>query len=335
MSGADKSLQLLLELGNPATRRTRAQQVEHAMRVALTLMNADAVVVRAPGNRRGKRLALHGGSTAPAVLPPPPDGSSVVRILTENCVPLLVPNLADDQVLAQSDDCPGITAGPAMFIPLRQRDPAIGYLALYRRCGRAPFSPGDCRQIVLLTAWLSGALEVLRLSSGTERLVVTDDLTDVYNARFIDAALRREVRRAGRYGQELSIILIEVDNLEDFNSEHGELRGSALFTDLASLLTQQTRAFDLLGRHGHNGFMVILPQTDWDGAVVVAKRIRESVKRQELAEAEVGAVTVNIGVATFPSRGADTDEVIAAAERALRQGRKDDTDLESLEARAA
>jgi len=322
MSSNEKTLEALLELGNPASRRNRAEQVEQAMRVALLLMDADAAVVLPPASRNGKRLALHAGSAAAAVLPPPPQASEVVRSLTECYQPLLFPDLSHDARGAEGDDCPGVGSGPALFIPLRQRDSVPGYIAAYRRRGRAPFSVGDSRLIFLLSAWLSTTLEGLRLASGTERLAVTDDLTDVYNARFLETALRREIRRAGRYGQELSIVRIDVDNLKAYNNERGDLRGSLVLKEVASLIAQQTRSFDLMARYGGDDFIVILPQTGRDGALEVAERTRAAVERHAFPLVAPGAITVSVGVASFPHEGTDIVALIATSHRALREAQK-------------
>jgi diguanylate cyclase (GGDEF)-like protein len=324
MAGSDKALELLLELGDPTIRRARAEHVEHAMRVALTLMDADAVVVRAPHSTHGKRLALHSGSTGAAVLPPPANGSAVLRLLADDYGPLVTPDLTEDPSLADSDGCPGVVAGPVLYIPLRQRDPAIGYIGVYRHRGRAPFVASDARQILLLAGWLTATLEGVRLSTGTERLVVTDGEMDVYNTRFIESALRREARRARRHGQELSVIVI------DAAVSMTERRGSQVsppLVDLASLLAQNVRAFDLLGRHGTHGYLLVLPQTDFDGACVVAARIRASLQQNERTEGAIPARAVNLGVATFPRDGAEPEEVVTAAQRAYRNDLADNRKL--------
>lgn len=322
MSSSDRTLESLLELGNPTVRRTRAEHLEHAMRVALMLMDADAVVALTPANRRGKRLALHAGSTAAAVLPAPTQGSEVARSLTECCQPILFPDLSADARAAAGDNCPGVEAGPAMFVPLRQRDPVAGYLAVYKGCGRAPFTTSDSRLILLLSAWLSTTLDGLRLLSGLERLAVTDDLTEVYNSRFLVAALRREIRRASRFNQELSIVRVDVDNLKAYNAERGDLHGSLLLKEVASLLAQQIRSFDLMARYDDDEFMLILPQTGRDGAMVAAERMRSAVERHAFPPTDAGAVTVSLGVASFPLDGADSAALIAASDRALRQAKQ-------------
>jgi diguanylate cyclase (GGDEF)-like protein len=317
MASSDKSLELLLELGNPAARCTRADLIDHALRTTLALTDADAAAILSPTSRRGERLVLHAGSAAPATLPPPSEASAVVATLTESCLPLSVPDLADEPRIAASDGCPGVELGPAMYTPLRHRDPVLGYIAAYRRRGRARFTTSDTRLILMLSAWLSTALENIRLATGMERLAITDDLTEVYNSRFLQTALRRELRRASRYGEHLSVALIEVDNLAAYRDEYGAPRGGLLLREVATLLAQQVRAFDLMGRQGAERFMLVLPQTGIEGAVDVAERMRAAVEAHAFAPRAAGGITVSLGVASFPQEGAEATALVAKATRAL------------------
>lgn len=336
MSSTDKAMNILLELGNPAVRRTRVEQLDHALRVALALTDGDAAVVLAPASRRTERLMLHTGSAATAQLPSPAAGSEVVRALSENPEPIVLADLAEDARLATTDGCPGVEAGPVLFAALRQRDPVPGYLAVYRRRGRARFNGADTRSMVLLAASLGSSLETLRLSSGAEKLTLTDDLTEVYNARFLKTALRREVRRAGRFGQELAIVMVEPDRFEEWCAQQGELRGSVVLKELAALLAQQVRSFDLMARIGENRFMVVLPQTARGGAIEVAERMRAAVAEHTFSAAAPGAITVSLGVSAFPQEGSEVAALTATAERALARAREQGSNrVESLFDRAA
>ena len=336
MEGQEKTPDPLLELGNLAERRTRAGQLQHALRTALALTDGDAAVVLIPSARRVERLVMYAGSPAPALLPADPQGSEVVRNLIECCEPLAVADLSEEAHLALSDACPGVGAGPALFTALRQRDPMPGYLAVYRRRGRARFALGEVRAMLLLSAWLGTALECLRLSSGAEKLALGDDLTGVYNARFLKSALRRELRRAGRFGQELSLVLADVDPIGGFGAEQGELRGAVLLRELAALLSQQVRSFDLLTRYRADEFMFVLPQTGKSGAVELAERMRALVESHAFPSLAAGAVTISLGVATFPQEGTDATALSASVERALAHAQQRGMNrVETLDRRAA
>jgi GAF domain-containing protein len=130
-----------------------------------------------------------------------------------------------DPRYGRAEPCPGVDAGPALFVPVRSREQEPGYLALFRARGQKPFLPDDIRTALMLAAWLSGALENLRLAERVEKLAVTDDLTQVFNYRFLKTALRRELKRAARFQQPLSIIMVD-GHRRPYNDRHAHLRGS-------------------------------------------------------------------------------------------------------------
>ena len=314
MSSLDKALNSLLDLGNPAVKRERAEQLDQALRTLLALTEGDATAILLPG--RSERLVLHSGTAAPSIVPPHPEGSEVTRALAEDPHPLAIHDLAEDSRFAARDACPGVEAGPAMFAALRRRGSDPGHLAVYRRRGRAKFTAADVRAIVLLSTTLQHSLEALRLSRGLEKLAFTDDLTEVYNARFVKSALKRELRRAARFGQELSLLLVEPDRRGP-SAVEGEDANDEMIRALASTLVQQVRSFDFVARFDAGRFIVVLPQTGGAGAVEVAERIRSAVEAQPLNGAKAGAVTVSVGAAVFPKDGAEPPILLTIAARSL------------------
>jgi len=177
----------------------------------------------------------------------------------------------------------------------------------------------------MLGVWISQTLDHQRLSASVEKLAITDDLTQVYNYRFLKSALRREIKRAGRFKQDLSILMVDVDNLKGYNDRHGHLRGSFLLKQIAARFVSQVRSFDLIAKYGGDEFTIILPQTDREGAGVVAERMRMSVEQHDFPFAPAGTMTVSIGVAVFPEDANDAHALVMASDRALytakRQGR--------------
>ena len=99
-------------------------------------------------------------------------------------------DLASDARVASEDRCPGMDAGPALFVPLRFNVHSFGYLAVYRRRGQGRFTPEEIRPVSLLGSWAGMMLQNRRLSESLEKLAVTDDLTQVYNFRFLKTALK-------------------------------------------------------------------------------------------------------------------------------------------------
>jgi diguanylate cyclase (GGDEF)-like protein len=188
----------------------------------------------------------------------------------------------------------------------------------------------------MLSAWASVALENLRLAENVERLAVTDDLTQVYNYRFLKTALRREIKRAGRFRQNLSLVMIDVDNLKSYNDRHGHMRGSHLLKEIAALLAAEVRSFDLVAKYGGDEFTLILPQTEREGAMIVGERVRVAVEGHTFPLAAPRSITVSLGVAVFPNDAADASGLIQASDRALYQAKQQGRNrVETIEDNAA
>jgi len=318
----DKLLDALIEPTGRPTARTRAAVVQRAIEVSMSLTDAHGAVVMLPGRDNAWRHVQPGNLGEPRRIEAPSGGSEFSRMLVRGGVPVHSPDLTRDGRVGEHDRCPGLESGPALFIPLRLRGQRVGYLALYRQKGSARFSEHEGALATMVAAWVSQTFDHQRLTASVEKLAITDDLTQVYNYRFLKGALRREVKRAGRYRQKLSILMVDVDNLKAYNDRHGHLRGSFLLKQIAARFVSQVRSFDLIAKYGGDEFTAILPQTDTDGALVVAERMRQNVEQHDFPLAAAGTITVSIGVATFPDHATDAHALIMASDRALYQAKR-------------
>jgi diguanylate cyclase (GGDEF)-like protein len=313
----EKLLETLLESTGRPSARSRAQVIERTLGTALALSDAHGAVLLLPAGRSAWRHVLIRGHREPQRVQAPRDGTEFSRLLARGAVALHVPDAAQDPRVSASDACPGVESGPALFVPLRLREHSPGYLAIFRHPGAARFGERESMLVTALAVWASLTIENLRLAASVEKLAVTDDLTQVYNYRFLKSALRREIKRASRFRQKLSILMVDVDNLKAYNDRNGHLRGSHLLKLVAGRFASQVRSFDLVAKYGGDEFTIILPQTDREGAVVVAERMRASVEEKAFPLAPQGSITVSLGVATFPDDAEDANGLIQASDRAL------------------
>jgi diguanylate cyclase (GGDEF)-like protein len=325
MASREKALDDLFDLTGRPGPNTRAELLERVLQAALGLAEADGVTLVAPHQGRLERLAVTPDHRDARSQEAPRRGSELTRLLVHVCRPLCIPDLAADPRVESADACPDVDAGPALFVPMRRREHASGYLAAYRSRRSPAFTPADARQLSLLAAWAAMALENLRLCESVEKLAVTDDLTQVYNYRFLKMALKRELKRSLRFGQELGLVMLDVDNLKGYNDRNGHLRGSYLLREMAALLARQVRSFDLIAKYGGDEFTLILPQTGIDGAVVVAERMRRAVEEHSFPLEDAGVITISLGVAIAPRDAEEGQTLLRAADQALyvakRQGR--------------
>jgi diguanylate cyclase (GGDEF)-like protein len=322
MVSREKILESLLDLTGRTSARTRDELLEQVLRCALTLAQSDGAAAVISRGKRLQRFSLSRAALTPTVDTPMRLGVEGSRPMLLDGHPVVIPDLARAGRLGPEDDCPGVNAGPALFVPLRLREHQPGYLAVFRQRGAEVYSQEDVRLVTLLAAWAAIAIENIRLSESVEKLAVTDDLTQVYNFRFLKSALRREIKRAGRYRQDLGLIMVDVDNLKTYNDQHGHLRGSFLLREMAALFAAQVRTWDLVAKYGGDEFTVILPQTDGPGALIAAERLRLAVEAHAFPLARPGEITVSLGVAAFPNDGLTGSTLLDAADRALYQAKR-------------
>jgi diguanylate cyclase (GGDEF)-like protein len=146
-----------------------------------------------------------------------------------------------------------------------------------------------------------------------------DDVTEIFNARYLLAATDHEIRRAERYGSELSVLFLDLDRFKLVNDRHGHLVGSRTLRQLARILTSCVRQVDTLARYGGDEFTILLPDTGLEPALQVAERIRRTVEETAFEGGRGGGLrlTLSIGVASFPAHGRSREDLLDHADKAM------------------
>ncbi|MCM2264123.1 MAG: diguanylate cyclase [Desulfuromonadales bacterium] len=159
---------------------------------------------------------------------------------------------------------------------------------------------------------------------GARDLIYTDDLTGLYNHRYLQIAMEQEIRRAERYGLEFSLAFIDLDLFKNVNDTHGHLVGSGVLREVGELLRHCVRDADLLFRYGGDEFTALLVETDSRGAKVVAERIRKAIEEHlyDAGQGKTCRVTATVGHATYPVHATNKQELIDLADRAMYQGKQ-------------
>ena len=163
------------------------------------------------------------------------------------------------------------------------------------------------------------ALDATMHLQRAEALSVTDDLTGLYNSRYLNQVLRRESKRASRSGRPLSLLFIDLDGFKNVNDKHGHLCGSRALVEAASVIRSCARETDMSARFGGDEFAVVLPDTGSEGAVAVAERVRDRIFEYHFLASDGLQIrlTSSVGVATLPDVAASAEELIKAADMAM------------------
>lgn len=145
-----------------------------------------------------------------------------------------------------------------------------------------------------------------------------DSLTGLYNRRHLDTLLPQEIERARRHDRPLSLLMIDSDHLKEVNDTLGHLYGDQLLIDIAQALAEQVRLVDTVVRFGGDEFVVVMPDTDSEGAQLPANRIREAMDDHEIrANGTAVRTTISLGLATFPDDAEDAPTLLNKADIAL------------------
>jgi diguanylate cyclase (GGDEF)-like protein len=153
----------------------------------------------------------------------------------------------------------------------------------------------------------------------SEAVSVTDELTQLYNSRFLKERLRHETKRAMRNGNPLSVLFLDLDGFKQVNDKHGHLAGSKALGEAGEVLRQCARETDVVSRYGGDEFALILPDTGPEGAKAVALRIGERIRSNIFLTSDGLSVrlTASIGVATLPDAAQTAEDLLHVADTAM------------------
>jgi two-component system cell cycle response regulator len=155
------------------------------------------------------------------------------------------------------------------------------------------------------------------------RLTTVDGLTQIFNRRYFEETLDREISRCNRYGRELSLVLIDIDNFKRINDTYGHLAGDYVLKHLASTVRTKIRREDIFARFGGEEFAMLLPELDHKQAANVAEKTRKLIEKQSFRfDNQAISVTISLGVATFSEGQRDGAELIKAADGRLYQAKQ-------------
>lgn len=173
--------------------------------------------------------------------------------------------------------------------------------------------------LLLLVLRILPLRSLQRAEQEIHRLAATDQLTGLANRHAIGKQLKQEMGRAVRYGSNLSLIMIDVDHFKSINDRHGHNVGDKVLMEVADLIDINIRASDKAARWGGEEFLILVPETDWKGAMEMAEKLCREVSTRNFED--VGRVTVSAGLSQF-SGDDNADSLLKRADDSLYQAKR-------------
>jgi two-component system cell cycle response regulator len=219
----------------------------------------------------------------------------------------------------QFEDIPGFDN--ALVFPAEDNDATWGLVVLLFRDA---IPDSAAQSATYLSRHLGLALRNVGRFAEVEDLAYLDDLTHLFNIRYLQLVLDRELKSATQVGGAFSLLFLDLDYFKSVNDTHGHLIGSKLLVEMARIVKGCVRDNDVVCRYGGDEYVVMLRATDSGGALKVAERIRRTVETHHFLAREGYslAITTCIGVASFPEHAQDKQSLLDMADRAMYRGKK-------------
>jgi len=246
-------------------------------------------------------------------------GEGVAGWVAQTGKPAIVNDAArDPRFTARVDTRTQFETRSILCAPLVSRGRTIGVLEIINKRGGG-FTRHDLSLLLTLVEPCAIAIENAILFQRTEQLTITDDLTRLFNSRYLNLYLGREIKRCKRHGIPLSVIFLDLDGFKGINDQYGHLAGSGTLTEVGTILAQGVRESDILARYGGDEFVVVLPETPASGALVIAERLRRAIEEHRFLEPQgiAARISASFGISTYPDHALSPEGLIQKADQAM------------------
>ncbi len=247
--------------------------------------------------RRGRRHGSLAGTAAPHCTHAADDVKALL------CIPLIVQGRATGLLVLAASSSASLSATP-------------------------PSSAANEALAVSVCEHLGLALTNMRLRGSLRDQSIKDVLTGLFNRRYLEETLEREISRSVRSGNSIGLMMLDLDHFKEFNDKFGHSGGDALMRELGALLQSTIRVEDVACRYGGDEFVVMLPESSLEVTVLRAEEIRRDLTQLNILHegSLLRAVTLTVGVAVYPDHGADVAELVRAADEALFEAKREGGD---------
>lgn len=206
-----------------------------------------------------------------------------------------------------------------LIAPLVKGQSTIGFVLILSKGEKDVYSLREIKNATFIVEHAAGAFENAQKYAEAKEMAFIDSLTNLFNAKYLDNALDKELKRADRLMMPVTVLFLDLDNFKRINDQNDHLIGSRVLIEVGKILLKCVREVDTVIRYGGDEYVVILIDADYDVAMRVAERIRLSIEKHRFIE-EDGLnlkITASIGIATYPIHTKDKKELLKIADKAM------------------